>query len=133
MPQIRDLIGGKTAKEGEGITFQWSPGRVTVLFRNGRRQFVDYRIEGEHYIFTSKVARRAVVEQVGRDRLAREILLRNRLTDVVVFRLSEKGQVEGFIEQRAATLQAEELRFYLGLLAREADRFEFLLSGLDYH
>jgi hypothetical protein len=127
------MIRGRLAKECEGLTFEWAIGRVTVLFRNGRRQLIDYQLEGEFYIFTSKVARRRVVEQVGRERLAREVLLRNRVTDVVTFRLSEWGGVEGRIEQRAATLQAEELKFYLSLLAREADRFEYLLSGCDYH
>jgi hypothetical protein len=41
--------------------------------------------------------------------------------------------VEAFIEQRAARLQGDELRFYLLQLAREADRLEFLLTGRDYH
>ena len=40
---------------------------------------------------------------------------------------------KGRIEQRAGTLRAEELRFYLGLLAREADRLEYLITERDHH
>ena len=37
----------------------------------------------------------------------------------------------GRIEQVAATLQPEERVYYLVLLARECDQFEFALVGVD--
>lgn len=132
MPQIKEMLGGKVTKDSSGLRFHWEPGAVVAEFINGRRQTIKYWREGEHYVFTSKVAGRAVVEREGEERIAKEILMRNRATDVVIFRLTEKG-VEGRIEQRAATLQPDELRFYLALLAREADRFEYLLTGRDSH
>ena len=133
MSQIKVLLGGNPTKNPDGLTYRWEPGSISVEFPNGRRQLIEYRLAGDFYIFTSRVARRSVVERVGRERIAREILLRNRVTDVVAFRFSNTGSVEGRIEQRATTLQAEELRFYLGLLAREADRFEYLLTGHDHN
>ena len=39
--------------------------------------------------------------------------------------------VEAWVEQRASTLRTEKLKFYVAHLAREADRFEFLLTGSD--
>ena len=133
MAQIRDLLGGKRTEGSSGLIFRWEPASVTVEFLNGRRQLIEYRLEGENYIFTSKIARRAVVGRIGRERVAREILLRNRVSDVVSFILNDAGAIEGRIYQRASTLQARELVFYLGLLAREADRFEYLLTGSDHH
>ena len=133
MPQIKDLLGGKSLEDSNGLKFRWEPGRVTVEFRNGRQQLIEYRIEGEYYVFRSVIAKRAVVERVGRKRIAKEILLRNRVTDVVAFQLTNASTVEGHIVQRAATLQADEARFYLALLAQESDRFEYLLTGRDQH
>ena len=133
MSRIKELLGGKHTKDSGGLIYRWELGCICVNFLNGRRQLIEYRLDGDYYIFISKVVRPAIVERVGRERIAREILLRNRVIDVVAFRFSNNGSVEGRIEQRAATLQAEELRFYLGLLAREADRFEYLLTGRDTH
>lgn len=128
--QIKALLGGKIFRDSDGLTYRWESGVVTVEFLNGRHQMIRYRLEGDSYVFTSKVAGRANVERIGRERVAKEVLLRNRVSDVVIFQLTDAG-VNGRIEQRAATLQSEELRFYLGLLAREADRFEYLLTGRD--
>ncbi len=35
--------------------------------------------------------------------------------------------------RRASTSRTEKLKFYVAHLAREADRFEFLLTGKDIH
>ncbi len=132
MPQIKALLGGRMIRDRGGLTFRWEPGVVTVEFINGRKQTIKYWIEGDSYVFASRVAGRAIVERIGEERIAKEVLLRNRASDVVIFRLTDAG-ITGRIEQRAATLQPEELRFYLGLLARESDRFEYLLTGRDVH
>ena len=65
--------------------------------------------------------------------ISREILLRNRLTQVVAFGVRNWYAVEAWVEQRASTLRREKLKFYVAHLAREADRFEFLLTGKDIH
>jgi hypothetical protein len=133
MPQIKALLGGKLTGDSEGLVYRWEPGVVWVEFLNGRRQMIRYDLDDGIYIFTSRVAGPSAVERVGRERIAEEILLRNRVADVVSFRFSRAGGVEGRIEQRVDTLQAEELRFYLGLLAQEADRFEYLITGHDHY
>lgn len=133
MSRIKSLLGGTVTRYPGGITFRWEPGAVTAEFLNGRKQVIEYRSDGEHYVFTTRIVRRSVVDEIGRERLASDILLLNRSTDVVTFRFDRKGGLEGYIEQRAASLSPEELRFYLACLAREADRREFLLTGRDHH
>jgi hypothetical protein len=132
MPKIRKLLGGKLTRQS-GVRLRWEPGAVTVEFANNRRQTVAYCFDEPFYAFSSRIVRADVVEQVGRERVAQELLLRNRHIDVVAFRFDAQGGVEAFVEQRAARLQGDELRFYLLQLAREADRLEFLLTGRDYH
>jgi len=133
VPQIKALLGGTVTRYSGEITFRWELGAVTVEFLNRRKQMIEYISDGEHYVFTSRIVGRGVVEVIGRERLARDILLWNRSTDVVAFRFNKRGGLEGYIEQRAASVSTEELRFYLACLAREADRLEFLLTGRDQH
>jgi hypothetical protein len=131
--QIRSLLGGAVTRYPGGLTFRWEPGSVTAEFPNGRKQVIKYRTEGDQYIFTSRIVTRGVVDRVGRELIARDILMWNRSTDVVTFRLNERGGLEGYIEQRVASASTEEVRFYLACLAREADRLESLITGRDDH
>jgi hypothetical protein len=45
--------------------------------------------------------------------------------------LNKKGQLRGQIEQLEETIDPEELYFYLEVLARECDQFEYALTGED--
>ena len=67
MSQIRSLLGGTVTRYSGGITSRWDPEAVTVEFLNGRKQIIVYRIEGEHYVFTSRIVRRGVVDEIGRE------------------------------------------------------------------
>jgi len=71
------------------------------------------------------------VKKIGRAQLLPRIWERNRETAVVAFNLDKRGRLVGQIEQLADTLDLSELAFYIELLARECDRFEYVLSGLD--
>ena len=133
MPQVRALLGEDiTTLPGE-LSVQWEPGRLLVAFPNGRQQAIRYRIKKDQYIFTSRVATASALNHLEWRELAREILLRNRVTGVVAFRLNGRDGVDAWIEQRASTLQAKELKFYISELAREADHFEYVLTGKDHH
>lgn len=132
MPQIKSLLGGQTSTH-ERFELSWSPGLVTIGFANGRKQGIKYELNGEFLRFRSTILTPAAASALGLERLAAELLERNRDTDVVAFGFSAKGHVEAWIDQRASTLQADELRFYLVALATEADRLEYLLTGRDVH
>jgi hypothetical protein len=58
---------------------------------------------------------------------------RNRLSDLVGFRIDGRGRLlaNGWVPRAGIT--AAEFSMQVRLLAREADRFEFNLSGTDEH
>jgi len=101
--------------------------------RSGRGQVVRYELEQDMYRFRSTILMPAPAKAFGLEKLAAELLERNRTTRVVAFGLTRRGHVEAWIDQRASTLYADELRFYLTTLAAEADRLEYLFSGKDLH
>ena len=131
LSHIKSLLGGVRSQLAAGLDAEWEPRRITVTFSNGRKQVIRYRQQGDSYIFTSYVARPAAVKKIQLKSLARRILERNRATEVVTFGLGRNGRVEAWINHRAGSLQPGELKFYLAVLAREADRFEYLLTGKD--
>jgi hypothetical protein len=132
--EIKALLrGGDECDLGGGLRGRWEPGNILVTFPNGRQQTVRYERRGERYLFTSRVATQGQLQHLSWKELSREILRRNRMTKVVAFGIKNWYAVDAWIEQRASTLRAEKLRFYLRLLAREADRFEFLLTGKDVY
>ncbi len=133
MDNIRNLLGADEVQTHDGLTLLWEEGRVTVEFRNERSHDVTYKLEGDLYTFRSTVATARVVEEVGHTRIAREILLRNRVAECVGFKLTRRDRLEALIQQRASTLHRDELIYYLCQLAREADRLEYLLTGRDAH
>ena len=133
MPQIKALLGGTETELAGGLALFWEPGIISVEFPNGRRQKVDYQLREDQYIFSSRVATAGSLYNISWGELAREILMRNRFTSVVAFGFGKRDCVEAWIRQSASTLQAEELKFYVAQLAREADRFEYLLTGKDVY
>ena len=56
---------------------------------------------------------------------------RNAFVDMVAFGMDRKGRPIGFLDQPASTLEAGELEIYIDTVARECDRFEYVLTGQD--
>lgn len=133
MPRIRDLLGGEETGHFRDLRFSWQPNVVDVEFSNGRRQRIEYSLDGNHYAFVSRVAIGLKVKDVGIKIVAKEILARNRVVEVVSFGFGTDTAVEGRVEVRAETLNNKELQYYLAQLARECDRFEYWLSRTDLH
>lgn len=108
-------------------------GSVEVrLGGSDRRQVVQLEERDEFYVFSSLVQReskRASARQL-RD-LAYRCWCRNARKALVTFAMEPGGRVVGLIEQPKATLDHEELRLYVEVLAQECDHFEFVLSGED--
>lgn len=115
------------------LQFKSHHGGVEVIFKNQRHQIITTERQNERYILTSIILKRKQVKQIGRSRILLRLWQRNRETNVVVFSLDKHGQLVGQIEQLAETIDLEELTFYLELLARECDQFEYILTGKDIH
>jgi hypothetical protein len=104
---------------------------VVVTFSNKRRQIITVGRQNERYMMSSVVLGRARVADIGRSRLLSLAWQRNRETNVVAFSLDKRGRLVGQVEQLVETIDPEELAFYIELLARECDQFEYALSGKD--
>lgn len=104
---------------------------AVITFPDGRGQTILFHSEGDRYVLTSVVIGSRRVSNLGRSRLLPLIWERNHETNVVGFNLDRRGRVIGRIEQVTKTVDRDELHYYLELLARECDRFEYLLSGHD--
>ena len=106
---------------------------VVVLSRSRRMQWVHLARRGGFYVFSSVVARRAFVTASDDRwrRLAYRVWRRNAMKDLITFAFDERDRLVGLIEQPVATLDENELRLYVELVARECDRFEYLLTGDD--
>ena len=111
-----------------------SPDGCEVTLGGGtRRQKVRVDVRGENCRFTSVVLPAGEVTRTDERwrQLARIAWQRNVETDVVTFTFDRRHRLIGRIQHPAATLDAPELEFYLRTIARECDRFKYLLSGLD--
>ncbi|PON16756.1 hypothetical protein C2W62_16775 [Candidatus Entotheonella serta] len=99
----------------------------------GRRQEIRFERQGDAYVMTSIVLARALVNQTAarRRELARLAWHRNAEYDLVTFAFDANDCLVGQIRHPAAHLDYEEFACYVHALARECDRFEFLLSGSD--
>ncbi|MRG96868.1 hypothetical protein [Polyangium spumosum] len=123
------------AHSDEKARFSLEGSVVTIVWPKSGR---GHEVRWEHDASRDSLVLRAIVARAGqilslRDAdLARILLQQNRATRVVSFRrVARWGRVEATVVCRASTVSPAELRFYLLVLAREADRLEFLLTGAD--
>lgn len=132
MAWIRRLLGGRVV-EVEGHRIEWESGKLRVTFPSGRTQWVRYQERDGTVRLTSNVAYRSELDPLGLDdeQLAHDILRRNRETRVVTFGFGRDRRVEAWVTTPREHLQTKELLFYLVTLAREADRYEYLLTRSD--
>ena len=104
------------------------------LDRSDRTQRIRVAQQDSTYQFTSVVAR--VKDVVGRGNRARSdlvfrILCRNALKPIVFLHIDDRDRVIGQVTCPVSTADAPEIEFYLTTLARDCDRFEYILLGLD--
>jgi len=104
---------------------------VSVVFASGRRQDVVIEEDGEYYVMASTVMGTQRVQGITDDDFFTRLWQRNAHTDVVAFGLDKKGRLIGRTTHLKQTLDQDELRFYIEILARECDQLEYLLTGVD--
>ena len=129
MEDLLRRIDELTARER--LSWQRDGRRLRVsLAKNGRSQTVHLARRRDRYVFSSIIANVAAVNEDHRS-LAFRIWRRNALKPVVTFAIDHRKRVIGQIDQPVESLHTKELRFYLETLARECDRFEYILTGAD--
>jgi len=129
---LRKLMGAKVTEVG-GHRIEWSPGKLLVIFPSGRTQWVRYEERNGTVRLVSNVAYRSETSALGLsdEQLAHDILRRNRETRVVAFGFGKDRRVEAWVTTPREQLEKRELLYYLVTLAREADRYEYLLTRGD--
>ncbi len=98
-----------------------------------RHQSIRFSRRGDDYLLTSVVLGSARVRStLGRWReLARLAWRRNAENEIVTFAFDRRDRLVGQVRHPAEHLDYEELDLYVHALARECDRFEYLLTGHD--
>ena len=115
----------------EGLPWRRNGRRVRISFpRNGRSQIVRLARRRDRYVFSSVVANVSAVSEDRRSLVFR-LWRRNALKAVVTFTIDRRDRVIGLIDQPIESVHPKELKFYLETLARECDRFEYILTGVD--
>lgn len=115
----------------EGLPWRRNGRRVRISFsRNGRSQIVRLARRRDRYVFSSVVANVSAVSEDRRSLVFR-LWRRNALKAVVTFTIDRWDRVIGLIDQPIESVHPKELKFYLETLARECDRFEYILTGVD--
>lgn len=113
----------------KGAGFRVDGDTIEVRFAEGRHQHVRVLEEGDSLRIIGVVARRGVVE--GLENVALRAWNRNRSTQLVGFRLDDRGRLVGESWIPKAGLSGEELATYVRQVAVECDRLEYLLTGRD--
>ncbi|MEU5563606.1 hypothetical protein [Micromonospora musae] len=103
--------------------------QVRVSFANGRSHAVHVQDVPDGYLLTAVVAGSDVVAQW--DRLYRDAWERNRHSRLVGFRVDGQGRMIAHGWTPKDGLNAEAFQVLVRAVAREADRYEFQLTGAD--
>ena len=104
--------------------------------RFGRTQRIHLSRKNDAYVLTSPVA---YVENVAgtsaddRRKLLLRIWNRNALKPLVCLRIDGRDRIVGQIMVQVGQESAATIKFYLENLARECDRFEYILTGTDHY
>ena len=117
----------------EGRPWHRTGRRIRVQFpRLQRSQTVQVKRVGSLYRFWSQLGSgHDLGTPAKRWNWHRLAWRRNAFVDMVAFGMDRKGRPIGFLDQPASTLEAGELEIYIDTVARECDRFEYVLTGQD--
>ncbi|MEV5693528.1 hypothetical protein [Micromonospora globbae] len=102
---------------------------VKVSFANGRSHSVRVQDAPDGYLLTAVVADADIVDQW--DHLYREAWEKNRHSRLVGFRIDGEGRMTAHGWTPKEGLTAETFQTLVRAVAREADRYEFQLTGAD--
>jgi len=102
---------------------------VTVVFPDERRHSVRVEDREESFELTSIVVKAATFQDIGDGQL--RAWRRNRVSQLVGFRVDERGRLVGEAWVPKAGLRREEFLLYVRKVAAQCDEFEYQLTGRD--
>lgn len=102
---------------------------VGVTLQDGRKHCVEVSKQVNELVLSAFVVKQSVVSSLPE--LPLEIWKRNRSTSLVGFRIDKKNRLIAECRIPTYGLTREEFQFCIRIIAVEADRLEFLLTGRD--
>jgi hypothetical protein len=102
---------------------------VLIKFGDDRSHQVRIHETDDEIVLWAIVVRKAIVTSIPE--LPFRVWQRNRALSILGFRIDERGRLVGEAWVPKAGLTGSEFQLYLRHLAIEADRFEYMLTGLD--
>jgi len=133
MDRLLKMAGRLTNDRGR----RWKLDGSTIDVRLGegsRHQVVRLSKKGEFYVLTSVILGSTSV--TASDKRWRDLAVmaweKNAAYELVTFAFDRQDRLVGQIRHPADHLDAEELALYVATLARECDRFEYILRGGDW-
>ena len=114
------------------VELDWNSRQDTV---RGRKQKILIGRKRNLLTMKSVVVKLSGVHQLLSEvaELKREIWRRNGLVPIVSFSIDSRQRIVGTISILCSTVSESDLAFYLRTLARECDRFEYVLTLTDVH
>lgn len=103
--------------------------RIRVNFANGRSHDVQVHSTDDGYLITAVVAGPDAVRQIENPYEA--VWVRNRRSRLVGFRIDDDGTLTAHGWTPRDGLTAEAFQLLVRTVGREADRYEFQLTGAD--
>lgn len=102
---------------------------IDVKLGNERSHSVTIEDDGEAYLLIARVAMKSIIKKIPN--IKTSILKRNRVTQLIGFRIDKAGHLIGYAWIPKEGIFREEFQFYVRKLAFESDRYEYLLTGED--
>ncbi len=132
MNNLKSILESVAAKQ-DGMWTVHGRSVEVRLAKRGRKQSVYFEREGKYYLFKSVVLGAAAVTKTTKrwNHLALLSWLYNAEHELVTFAFDKRDRLIGLIRHPAKWLDPEELDLYVSTLARDCDRFEYLLRGYD--
>mgnify|MGYP002625970006 CR=1 FL=1 len=131
-----EKLEGYIARFAESAGHNWDADGMRLVMpvgQGGRHQDIKVERIGEDYVMTSVVLGTAQVTRSSKTWrvLAKLAWHRNADNEIVTFAFDRRDRLVGQVRHPAAHLDYEEFELYAEVLARECDRFEYVLSGGD--
>jgi hypothetical protein len=104
-------------------------GQVRVSFAGGRSHTVRVHASDDGYLLTAEIVDLEVLGRLGNP--YQDVWQRNRRSGLVGFRVDETGTLVAHGWTPKEGLTADAFQLLVRTVAREADRYEFQLTGLD--